>query len=108
MSNTWYHIAIVRSRGLNKQKLIKRLHKRLKGFDLKDVKHIANSLFYEMNQAFFNHERIEIKNFGVFTTYKKKRYGRNFNQNKPIYFKDPKEYTVKFKLGSKVKRLLND
>jgi len=73
----------------------------------KDIKKILEIIFFEISQALYRGENIEIRNFGIFkTTLRKARIGRNPKNSELVQI--PEKRAIKWKMSKNLFNKLNN
>ena len=73
----------------------------------KDIKKILEIIFFEISQALYSGENIEIRNFGIFkTTLRKARIGRNPKNSELVQI--PEKRAIKWKMSKNLFNKLNN
>ena len=73
----------------------------------KDIKKILEIIFFEISQALYRGENIEIRNFGIFkTTLRKARIGRNPKNSELVQI--PEKRAIKWKMSKNFFNKLNN
>ena len=90
-----------------KSKLLKKLAADYPNFLKKDLEKFSNIILNEIKKALQRGDRVELRNFGVFSTkIQKARISRNPKTNKKI--DTPEKKTIHFKMSKDLFKILND
>ena len=81
-----------------RSELLKKLCDSYPNLPRKDIKKILQIIFFEISQALYRGENIEIRNFGIFkTTLRKARIGRNPKNSELVQI--PEKKAIKWKIS---------
>ena len=90
-----------------KSKLLKQLSKNYPNFLKKDLEKFTNIILKEIKQSLKRNERVELRGFGVFSSYTKKaRISRNPKTGEKV--NTPEKKTIHFKMAKDLFKKLND
>ncbi|MDC1128510.1 integration host factor subunit beta [Candidatus Pelagibacter sp.] len=90
-----------------KSKLLKQLSKNYPNFLKKDLKKFTNIILNEIKRALKRGDRVELRDFGVFSTnIQKARISRNPRTGEKV--NTPEKKTIHFKMSKDLFRKLND
>jgi integration host factor subunit beta len=91
---------------MNKKELVEKVNERLQDYPLKDVAFAVDLMLEGMKEALVRGERIELRNFGVFSVKSRNpRMGRNPKTDKEVYI--PIRRAPFFKVGRELKKIVD-
>ena len=89
-----------------RSELLKKLCDSYPNLPRKDIKKILQIIFFEISEALYRGENIEIRGFGIFkTTLRKARIGRNPRNSKMVQI--PEKKAIKWKMSKALFNRLN-
>jgi len=92
---------------MTKKELVEEVRERLQDYPLRDVGFAVDLIFEGMKEALVREERIELRNFGVFSVRSRdSRMGRNPKTDQEVYI--PARRAPFFKVGREMKRIVDD
>ena len=90
-----------------KSKLLEQLSKNYPNFKKKDLEKFSNIIFEEIKKTLKRGERVELRNFGIFSTHiQKPRISRNPQTGEKIH--TPKKKTIHFKMAKDLFKKINN
>ena len=90
-----------------KSKLLDQLSKNYPNFKKKDLEKFSNIIFEEIKTTLKRGERVELRNFGIFSTHiQKPRISRNPQTGEKIH--TPKKKTIHFKMAKDLFKKINN
>ena len=90
-----------------KSKLLEQLSKNYPNFKKKDLEKFSNIIFEEIKTTLKRGERVELRNFGIFSTHiQKPRISRNPQTGEKIH--TPKKKTIHFKMAKDLFKKMNN
>ena len=90
-----------------KSKLLEQLSKNYPNFKKKDLEKFSNIIFEEIKTTLKRGERVELRNFGIFSTHiQKPRISRNPQTGEKIH--TPKKKTIHFKMAKDLFKKINN
>jgi integration host factor subunit beta len=91
---------------MTKSELVEKVRERLQDYPLKDVAFAVDLMLEGMEEALVRGERIELRNFGVFSVRSRdSRMGRNPKTDKEVYI--PARRAPSFKVGRELKKIVD-
>ena len=88
---------------MNKTDLINIISRKRRHMTKKEVEQAVNCILERITEALMSKERIEIRNFGVFSVhYRISRKGRNFVSGESLHV--PPRYVTHFKVGKELRQ----
>jgi integration host factor subunit beta len=91
---------------MTKSELVEKVRERLQDYPLKDVAFAVDLMLEGMKEALVRGERIELRNFGVFSVRSRdSRMGRNPKTDKEVYI--PARRAPSFKVGRELKKIVD-
>ncbi|MEA3470218.1 MAG: HU family DNA-binding protein [Thermodesulfobacteriota bacterium] len=91
---------------MTKRGLVEKVSERLRDYPVKDVAFAVDLMLESMKDALGKGERIELRNFGVFSVRSRdSRMGRNPRTDKEVYV--PFRRVPFFKVGRELKKVVN-
>jgi len=90
-----------------KSKLLEQLSKNYPNFKKKDLEKFSNIIFEEIKKTLKRGERVELRNFGIFSTHiQKPRISRKPQTGEKIH--TPKKKTIHFKMAKDLFKKINN
>jgi integration host factor subunit beta len=91
---------------MTKKELVEKVSERLQDYPMKDVAFAMDCMLESMKEAMVRGERIELRNFGVFSVRSRdSRMGRNPKTDKEVYV--PIRRAPFFKVGRELKKIVD-